>query len=326
MNLLLVLIGTGGHIIPLLPLIPELKREDFKVFTVSRMVGVERKLVKDPDLIITLYPFLGPKAILALIIATIRVYRFMKIKKIRAVLASGSFGSVPAIVAAILLRTPYFLLELNRIPGRMVRVFATRARAVFVALPLVRGLKGRVIETGLPLRDGFKELKAQGDYILIMGGSQGARFLNHLAIYLSERTDEPIQVITGLRDYEWMRKKGDGLEVIPFTEEPWAVMRSAKVVISRAGGLATYELASCQIPMILIPYPYATDDHQRINGDYYVERSGALVIEEGTVEEVGDQILSILKSKEYIRLRMRTPPVDGRDRIIHEVKRLCLVG
>ena len=329
MNLLLVMIGTGGHIIPLLPLDSAFRKLGMKVWRVSRGVGVEKLLIPEPDLRVLLIPFSGRspiekvRSLVLILLAGMKLGRFMKTKRISGVIASGSYGSLPAILAALWLRIPYFLIELNRIPGRVVRLFAARARAVFTTLPLARRIRGTVIVTGVPLRNGFRQLQRRGEYLLILGGSQGARFLNRLALYLEERIEERIVVIAGTRDYEWLSQTAKRLEVIRFTNRPWDYLRGAKLVIGRAGGLSTYELAYCRVPMILIPYPYATDDHQRVNAEYWMKKGAAIVVEEGPVGEVGDRIIEIIKAKRYEALRTDPPPPDGRERIVREVIRLC---
>ncbi|HIE06078.1 MAG TPA: hypothetical protein EYP58_04685 [bacterium (Candidatus Stahlbacteria)] len=331
MNLLFVLIGTGGHIIPLLPLISGLKHEGIGVRTVTRLVGVERHLVANPDLVVNLASFSGKplmikiRSLVTILITTIRITTFIRKHNIKGVVASGAFGSVPAILAAIYLRIPFFLIELNRIPGRVVRLTSRRAKAIFVAVPLDVELKGKVIVTGVPLRSGFLDLKREGGYVLVMGGSQGATFLNQLALHLDGKVDRDILLICGDRDYEWVRRQARDVEVISFTDRPWDYLAGADLVIARAGGLSTYELAYCRVPMILIPFPYATDQHQLANGQYYAEQNAAIIVKQGDPEDIASQIVKIIREGSYRSLAMRTPLGDGRERIIKEVKRLCSV-
>jgi UDP-N-acetylglucosamine--N-acetylmuramyl-(pentapeptide) pyrophosphoryl-undecaprenol N-acetylglucosamine transferase len=122
--------------------------------------------------------------------------------------------------------------------------------------------------------------------IAVLGGSQGARGVNDLVIEAfcgrtaADLVDVKLIHQTGQADYERVAAAYDvrrkGVEVAPFFEDMGAVYSRADLLVSRAGATTLTEAAVLGKPAILIPYPYAADNHQQKNGDYYVRGGGAL--------------------------------------------------
>jgi UDP-N-acetylglucosamine--N-acetylmuramyl-(pentapeptide) pyrophosphoryl-undecaprenol N-acetylglucosamine transferase len=133
--------------------------------------------------------------------------------------------------------------------------------------------------------------------LLVFGGSQGARNLNRAAVdYLlrHERVQGILQ--TGTGDYAWVRTEmercADRVYVSPYISEIHLAYEAADVALARAGALSVSELAAVGLPAILVPYPYAADDHQAHNAELLVEAGGALVIEDDRLN--GDNLASVL--------------------------------
>ena len=214
-----------------------------------------------------------------------------------AVLAMGGFTSLPPVIVGKIMRAKIFLHEANAVPGRAVRMLLSLADEVFVQFPdsLPRVLGGNVRATGLPVRSTMEPVpKADArtvlgladdlPVLLIMGGSQGAEAINRAVLgslpYLAKLLPK-IQFIhlTGNRNTDPIRLAYDtlGLRAIvrPFLTEMEYALGAADLVISRAGASSLAEFSSMELPAILVPYPSAVDDHQRLNARTFVEMGAA---------------------------------------------------
>ena len=214
-----------------------------------------------------------------------------------AVLAMGGFTSLPPVIVGKIMGAKIFLHEANAVPGRAVRMLSSLADEVFVQFPdsLPRVLGGNVRATGLPVRSTMEPVpKADArtvlgladdlPVLLIMGGSQGADAINRAVLgslpYLAKLLPK-IQFIhlTGNRNTDPIRIAYDtlGLRAIvrPFLTEMEYALGAADLVISRAGASSLAEFSSMELPAILVPYPSAVDDHQRLNARTFVEMGAA---------------------------------------------------
>ena len=295
-------IGTGGHYFPAIVVAQELIKRKAKVIFLVRKGHFEEKIARMCDLetfIINPRGFYG-KSILNKIFSIFSIlysfYVLNTITKDVIGIAFGGFGALPLIISCMFNRRPYYLFEPNRIPGRATKLFASRAQRIFLGLPLAAELKGNFVITGIPIRQQFKTLaeKKVGakKKVLFYGGSQGAQRLNRLALELQGILTEEYQIviISGKRDYNWVNSKRNGrTTVIPFTLTPWDEMKDADLIVSRAGALVGYEILSSNKPVIFIPFPYAIDDHQYYNAEYFSKIGNAVVLRE---EEMTEKIVA----------------------------------
>lgn len=288
-------IGTGGHYFPAAVVAREFQRRHLPVIFLVRPAGPEEKVARMYGLktvAVAARGFYGKslKAKLLSFWTFLRsVYRLLPVVQGGVAVAFGGFGSLPLVAACLIRRRPFYLFEANCVPGRATRIFAARARSIFLGLPLARALPGHTILTGLPVRPEFKEQKtdliaaADNPMVLIMGGSQGARRLNQLALELKDLLPASyrITIVSGTRDYDWIIKSQNGrTRVIAFTDTPWNEFRAARVIVSRAGALAGYEILTQGRPVIFIPFPAAVDNHQWFNAQYFVRAGGGRMITE----------------------------------------------
>ncbi len=203
---------------------------------------------------------------------------------IQAVLALGSYASLPGVLAALSLRLPLFLLEQNVIPGRAVALWRPFARRVYVSFAASLPAFGRKgVWTGNPIRPSlFQEyrsmtpqearrslgLAADLPTVLVMGGSLGARPLVQMAVQ-ALRPGERYQVLllTGQAHHAWARDHApaNGMVILPYCEQMGRAYRAATVAVSRAGGGAIAELLAFTVPTLLIPWPRAARGHQEAN-------------------------------------------------------------
>ncbi len=220
-----------------------------------------------------------------------------------AVVAAGGYVGAAPLLAARLRGVPFFLLEQNRIPGRVTRLFASAARGLFLAYPLATELRAETYVTGNPLRPemvtGGRE--DDGKTILVLGGSQGARALNLAAVDAAAALPGfRFVILTGRRDYEMVRStvRSSNCELVDFTDRPGELYRRATIAISRAGGMVLSELAAFGIPAILIPFPYATDRHQDANARYLTAHGAAVVLDQNSLSGLVSEVRRLMDDSE----------------------------
>lgn len=325
--------GTGGHLFPGVAVARALKERgvEAQLLVSSKAVdeigagwvpGVE--VVRLPVL-----PFSGRglgRSVWALCKSVRVCADLFRRRRPCAVLAMGGFASAPAVVCARLMGIPVFLHEANAVPGRANRWFSRFAREVFVYFPEAgKRLKNRaVVVSGMPVRGEFEGLDrgrccealgldARSPVLLVMGGSQGARPLNGLmekAVGLLAPEAPELQYVhlTGAHDVELMRrayaKHGARAVVEAFFREMWVVLGAATVAVTRAGASSLAEQAAVRLPAILIPFPYAADDHQYHNARAFEQTGAACVLRQSdaTPETVAKLVLDLLR--DHRRLEM----------------------
>jgi UDP-N-acetylglucosamine--N-acetylmuramyl-(pentapeptide) pyrophosphoryl-undecaprenol N-acetylglucosamine transferase len=222
-----------------------------------------------------------------------------------ALIAAGGFGSVTPLLAARIMNRPYFLLEQNCIPGRVTRYFARGAVETFLTFPLVRHLAGRTLVTGTPLRERLLTAARHDDgkTVLVLGGSQGARALNAAALDLARQLPELHFVVqTGRRDYPDVRTTAAkyglaNIELIDFTLAMEELYARASLVLSRAGGMVVNEILALGLPSILVPFPFATDNHQKANAQHAARQGAALQIDQSRLPELGKIVPELLADR-----------------------------
>jgi UDP-N-acetylglucosamine--N-acetylmuramyl-(pentapeptide) pyrophosphoryl-undecaprenol N-acetylglucosamine transferase len=200
------------------------------------------------------------------------------------VAAGGYVGAAPLLAARLSGRT-FFLLEQNRIPGRVTRFFSGRARECFFAFPPVGEQRPNWTVTGNPLRAEIArdERHDDGRTVLVLGGSGGARALNLAALDAAAALGNlNFIVLTGRRDYELVRSRvrSKNIELVEFTKRPEELYKRATIAISRAGGMVLSEIVAYGIPAILVPFPHATDRHQDANAQYMASLGAAIFLDQ----------------------------------------------
>jgi UDP-N-acetylglucosamine--N-acetylmuramyl-(pentapeptide) pyrophosphoryl-undecaprenol N-acetylglucosamine transferase len=224
--------------------------------------------------------------------------RILQRRRPGVVLGAGGYVAGPMVLAARLLRVPAALTEADAHLGLANRLAAPFAGRVFLAYPLpgCEGPKYLVVGRPIPRRSlvpagGQAEarrrfdLPAEGPVVLVAGGSLGARRLNEAALEAFAGDDYPgrpaVLHLAGERDYADLapRVSRDGYRLLPFTDEFGAALAAADLVVSRAGG-AVWEIAAAGKPAVLVPFPYATADHQTKNARHFERTGGVLLVPE----------------------------------------------
>ncbi len=290
--------GTGGHVIPALVVARELRRRGHVPFFIGTRSGLEAKLVTAEGFPIEWIEIGGLKGVG--LVRTLETARRLPLsvyvasgqiaaRRPAAVFSMGGYVAGPVMLAAWLRRIPMILMEPNARPG-----FTNLRMARFVKKALVsfqeaaRFFPPGVAEiTGLPVRKEFFDLpaKQQGSVfnVLITGGSRGSKTLNEASKAswkLFRQSDTPIRIVhqAGANEYDALRPEFEAAgvdgEIVPFIQDMPAAFAAADLVICRSGAGAVAELAAAGKPAILVPFPFASDQHQLRNAEA-LERAGA---------------------------------------------------
>ncbi len=302
---LIVAAGSGGHVIPGLEIGRELRARGWDCVFVGTPRGFENRLVPGAGFEL-LHVSIGsfnrvPAArrvstLVAAPAALAAALRIVQQRRPAAVLSCGGSAAGPVVAACALLDVPLVVMEPNAFPGLSNRLAAPVACTVLLghsgAAAFFRASTCRV--TGVPVRREFFQSvpKAPSEplTLLILGGSQGAARLNRAAVEAARiwTADgcRPPSIIhqTGERDHVAVeaayRDLGVEADTAPFFDDLAQRIATADLVVCRAGASAVAELCAARKPAVLVPFPYAADDHQRANGTAVAAAGGALVVED----------------------------------------------
>ena len=222
--------------------------------------------------------------------------RILRRRRPDVVLGAGGYVGGPMVLAAGILRIPAALTEADAHLGLANRLARPFAKRVFCAFPIegLEGPKYRVVGRPIPARSrppAHEEarrsfgLPAQGHVVLVFGGSQGARPLNEAALDAFAQDGPAVLHLAGERDFPELerRPRRADYRLLAFTDEFGAALAAADLVVARAGG-SVWEIAAAGKPALLVPYPYATADHQAKNARYFEQGGGAVVALENELQ------------------------------------------
>jgi len=295
--------GTGGHVFPAEALARALlaRGREVVIITDRRGQGFGQKNLGErlpgvPVLRIRAGRFdggIGAKLLGAgeLLIGIAEALRHLRKLRPAAVVGFGGYPSVPAVLAGALLRLPTLIHEQNAVLGRANRLLAPFVGKIAVGFP------GKGVHTGNPVRPEIAALRAQPYRapeakdrfeLLILGGSQGARIFSDVVpealTLLPDSLKTRLRVAQQARpeDLERVRAayaaSGIEAELAPFFADVPVRLARAHLVIARAGASTVAELTVAGRPSILVPYPFATDDHQTANAGALAKAGAALLV------------------------------------------------
>lgn len=239
---------------------------------------------------------------------------------------TGGFASGPALYEASKMGIPIFIQEQNAHAGVTNKILSKKAKAVFTAYPQVEGFPTEKIKfLGNPIRNniisGMEEtaqakekmgLNTEKLTILSVGGSLGSRTLNNAwKSHLDEIINKDYQLIwqTGKLDYkdiieETKDKKTANIHIHEFIKEMEKAYSAADIIVSRAGAIAISELAVAQKPVLLVPFPFAAEDHQTKNALNLVEKNAARMVKDSEMQEKFWNTLQEMCESESLRKEM----------------------
>ena len=293
--------GTGGHIFPALAVAKVLRARGVPVTWLGADGAMETRLVPQHDIPLDTIAISGVrgKGALAMLGVPLRVFKavrsaaaVLRQRAPRAVVSFGGFAAAPGGMAARLQRRPLLVHEQNRAPGFTNRVLAKFARRILTGFP--GSFPAREEAVGNPVRSEIAMLPlpaqryavpARHLKLLVLGGSQGARVLNHalpraLAALSELQIDVRHQCGEKMRD-EAVRayaEAGVAASVESFIADMAQAYSWADLVVCRAGASTLAELCAVGIGSVLVPFAAAVDDHQTKNAMYLVEHGAALLL------------------------------------------------
>ncbi len=321
MNLVIAGGGTGGHLYPGVALAEEFLRQvpGTRVTFIGARRGLETKVIPTLGYGLITLPVRGVMGTgvvtgiwrgISLLSSSLRVFVALGTLRPDLVIGVGGYASVPAVFAAAMRGVPCAILEQNVMPGRANRVLARLVQRIYQGFASRNDLfpTEKTVVTGNPIRAKVLpppdvERPAGRKNLLILGGSQGAKQINDLALgfvgRLKERFPDLEVVHQAGPSHEMPVKEAygeaEGISVVSFITEMAEAYSRADLCLSRAGAMAISELAASGLPAILIPYPDAAGGHQQFNARWLEERGGAVMVlpEEATADLLLEKITNL---------------------------------
>lgn len=294
--------GTGGHICTALAIADELIEKDVNVLLVGSQIGLEKKIISGKYRFksTSQRPLLGKKIKaklmfpIFLIIALVQAIKILVEEKPDGVIGTGGFGSFNCVFIASLLGIPTIISEIDSIPGLTTKALANFVYEIWAAFPCAKdNLPSKKVHIGgFPVRReitlctknikdfGLKENKFT---VFIFGGSRGAQAINKVMPETIGLLGKEFQFIWQTGNINLTESKVDNesnVYMTDFINDMGSVYGNSDILISRAGALTIGEIIATGIPAILIPYPYATQQHQMKNAKLLEKRGLAKIIPE----------------------------------------------
>jgi UDP-N-acetylglucosamine--N-acetylmuramyl-(pentapeptide) pyrophosphoryl-undecaprenol N-acetylglucosamine transferase len=294
--------GTGGHVFPGLAVARRLREQGADVVWLGTRTGIEARVVPAAGFEIEYIRIRGLRGSgllrwlllpLRLNIAMWQALRILRRRRPRVVLSMGGFAAGPGGLMASLLGIPLVIHEQNAIPGVTNRVLAHLADRVLCGFPGAFSSSPTAHQVGNPVRREIMQVSAPDTRLaarsgrlrlLVVGGSQGARVFNEIVpqalvgMTEAERPEVWHQTGRNMRDAAVKAYGGIEANVAEFIDDMATAYEWADVVLCRAGAMTVSELAAAGVAAILVPFPYAVDDHQTANARYLSERGAALLV------------------------------------------------
>ncbi|MBL9043653.1 MAG: undecaprenyldiphospho-muramoylpentapeptide beta-N-acetylglucosaminyltransferase [Myxococcales bacterium] len=358
--------GTGGHLFPGLALGEKLRQHGAHVTFVGTARGIEAKVIPQAGYPLSLIDISGLKrqgvvatlrSLLRLPVAMFQTLGLLRKLRPQVVVGVGGYASGPVVLLAALLRIPTVVLEQNSVPGVTNRILSRVAHKIFTSFPHAGRYfpRRKTALLGNPVRQTIVDcqeasVERTGPVrILVLGGSLGAKAVNTLLVdAIAELYKNPpaslsplaehIQVHhqTGPSDFESTKSRyaqlvglSSAISVEPFISDMAAAYRDCDLMIGRAGATTIAELTTIGRPAVLIPFPFAADDHQTHNARYLVENGAARLLQQkDTTPQLVASVLSELCSDRAVLQAMasasrRLGKPDAATNIAEEVLKLA---
>ena len=304
--------GTGGHVFPALATAEKLQEQGVHVEWLGSRHGIEADLVPAAGLKLHSIEVRGLRgkgklslllAPFKLLIALWQALSVVRSVKPDVVLGMGGFASGPGGLAAWLLRIPLIIHEQNAVAGMTNKALSKLAKKVLEAF---QGAfkSGQTTQTvGNPVRGSILNLPEPKERfsdregplrLLVVGGSLGAKAINDLLpevlADLPQEQRPEVWHQAGKRNIEETQQRYEALgvtecKVVPFIDDMAEAYSWADIVLCRAGALTVSELSNAGVASVLVPFPYAVDDHQTKNANYLAERDAAILIQQADLNK-----------------------------------------
>ncbi len=322
-RLLIAASGTGGHLFPAIALAEKLPEYEIEWLGVPNRLETQLVPKQYPLNTIAVEGFQQGFSITSLkifgrlISSIFQVRRILKQGKFQGVFTTGGYIAGPAVIAARSLGIPVIFHESNALPGKVTRFFGPWCTAVALGFAVASKYLPRAknVYVGTPVRSQFltQGIDASLDLpipqgvplIIVFGGSQGAVAINKLVRQSATAWFDAgayVVHLTGDQDPDADSFQHPQYIALPFYDNMAALLRRANLAISRSGAGSLTELAVCGTPAILIPYPFAAEDHQTYNAQEFTKVGAALTFKQSelTAEVLLHQVLKLLNSADEL--------------------------
>ena len=304
--------GTGGHLFPGIAVAEELEKRGHDVLLLISEKKVDAQASrKYGDLKFQSIPAIAKPATLSpkMVPFLFRVFRVVKqcrgiLKQEQAdvVLGMGGFTSLPPVLAGKKLGLATYVHDSNALPGKANRLTARWCRKVLLGFEVAKKYfpNSETAITGTPVRKELEVLpnkqearekyglSADAKTVLVMGGSQGAKHLNTLVIDAAKAMpDVQFLHITGASDHDRVKdlvKDRAGYHILLFCDDMASAFAACDMAVCRSGASSMTELAYLGMPSVLVPYPYAADDHQTHNAKVFEDADAAILRQESEMD------------------------------------------
>ena len=329
--------GTGGHVIPALAVAHELRRRGHQPVFFGTRHGYESRLVPAAGFPIEWIEVGGLnrvslmqklKSLISLPVSVVKVWSWFGKHRPGAVFSMGGYVAGPPVLAAILRGLPIVAMEPNAVPG-----LTNRKAAKWTAKALVNFEEtasyfppGRTEVTGVPVRSEFFAIqtKPAGSVftVLITGGSQGSRTLNNASREswpLFKKTGVQVRIVhqAGRGNAEPLKTSFDlEGEITEFIADMPSAFAQADLIVCRAGASTVSELAAAGRPSILVPFPFAADNHQQRNAEAMVRAGAARLVldNELTGQRLFDEVMALFADRERLTVMSASAKNMGKPR------------
>lgn len=320
--------GTGGHLFPGIAVAEALREidADAEVLFVGTEKGIETREVPKAGFDLELIEVGGlkrvgaakmAKTMVQLPMSLVHSARILRRFRADAALGVGGYASGPVLLAARMLGIPTAICEQNSVPGFTNRTLARFVRRIFGTFEGSRarfpGHKFQLV--GNPVRTSFRQAArgaapdVERGLIFTFGGSQGARPLNEIvpdALRILGERGLDVRALhqAGKADVDAVRERYQGAgvdaDVTPFIDDMVTAYRRADVVVCRAGASSCTELTALGVPAVLIPFPFAAEDHQTLNARDLADVGAAVLLpqQDMTAERLADELQSLLEDRD----------------------------
>jgi UDP-N-acetylglucosamine--N-acetylmuramyl-(pentapeptide) pyrophosphoryl-undecaprenol N-acetylglucosamine transferase len=344
--------GTGGHLFPGIAVAREIQRRraGSSILFVGAEQGIETKIVPKEGFELRTLPLGGIKGLgavrqvrnlMGMVSGIGKARQILREFKPDAVIGVGGYASFPMLTAAVIGGFPRVIMEQNAIPGLANRVLGKWVDFAAVTDARTESYFGkRAVVTGNPIRPEFKSIPPKAHVapytILIFGGSQGAQSINRALVEalaeVSEWKDRLRFVHqTGERQLEEIKRayaaKGFEADVRTFFNDFYQQYAAADLIVSRSGATTVAEIKAAGRAAILIPFPFATDDHQMKNARAMAEENAAIVISNSELngKRLAQAITELIGDQERLKQiesnARRIAILDAEQRIVNLVER-----
>jgi len=338
--------GTGGHVYPMIAVADAVREiaPELRLVFVGTERGMETRVVPERGYeleLMRVLPIRGggvPGAVRGITRAagSLNEARAL-LKKLnpRAVFSIGGYAAGPVSLSARFLGIPVALMEPNSVIGLANRLIAPFVQRAYTAFPESERhfVPSLVLRAGVPIRGGFQPVaytpELAAPRVLVLGGSQGAKSLNEAVPRALAQLSADVRVTHqcgAAHEAEARRLYAElGLEarvrVVPFISDMPQALANADLVIGRSGASAVSEICAIGRPSLLVPYPFASGDHQRVNAESLVRGGAALCLTstEATPERIASEITALLADSPRLHNMAERATALGRPEAAHAI-------